>query len=92
MDFLVKFDTVKSGWSNIYIEESEVIIYKRYSISFSDDQFFLANSSDPDEMPLNAAFHLGLHCLLKYAFSGFWSLKGLFELMLNVQVNCFQPL
>ena len=25
---------------------------------------YLANSEDPDEMPLNAAFHQGLHCLL----------------------------
>ena len=24
----------------------------------------LANREDPDEMPYNAAFHLGLHCLL----------------------------
>ena len=23
-----------------------------------------ANGEDPDEMPLNAAFHLGLHCLI----------------------------
>ena len=27
--------------------------------------FILANSADPDEMPLYAAFHLGLHCLSK---------------------------
>ena len=25
----------------------------------------LANSEDPDEMPLNAAFNQGLHCLLR---------------------------
>ena len=25
----------------------------------------LANSEDPDEMPHNVAFHLGLHCLLR---------------------------
>ena len=25
----------------------------------------LANSEDPDEMPLNVAFHQGLHCLLR---------------------------
>ena len=25
----------------------------------------LANSEDPDEMQLNAAFHQGLHCLLR---------------------------
>ena len=28
----------------------------------------LANSKDPDEMPHKAAFHLGLHCLLKTVF------------------------
>ena len=27
--------------------------------------FILANSADPDEMPPYAAFHQGLHCLLK---------------------------
>ena len=27
-----------------------------------------ANSADHDEMPHNAAFHLGLHCLPKYQF------------------------
>ena len=25
----------------------------------------LSNSEDPDEMPHNTAFHLGLHCLLR---------------------------
>ena len=25
----------------------------------------LAKSEDPDEMPLNVAFHQGLHCLLR---------------------------
>ena len=28
----------------------------------------LANSVDPDEMPHDVAFHLGLHCLTKWAF------------------------
>ena len=27
--------------------------------------YTLANSEDPDEMQLNAAYHLGLHCLLR---------------------------
>ena len=30
--------------------------------------FLLANSVDPDEMPHYVAFHLGLHCLPRYAF------------------------
>ena len=45
-------------------------------ISFSEDHFGIANSVDPDEMPLNAAFHLGLHCLPMYVFR---SHKGLRE-------------
>ena len=28
--------------------------------------FVLANSADPDEMPLSVAFHQGLHCLPKF--------------------------
>ena len=28
--------------------------------------FILSNSAVPDEMPHSMAFHLGLHCLLKY--------------------------
>ena len=30
--------------------------------------FVSANSVDPDEITHHAAFHLGLHCLQKYAF------------------------
>ena len=37
--------------------------------------FVLANSADPDEMQHSAAFHLGLHCLPKDPFRGFWSSK-----------------
>ena len=33
--------------------------------------FDLANSADPDEMPQNAAFHLGLQCLPNNLFWGF---------------------
>ena len=36
----------------------------------------LANSANPDEMPHNVAFHLGLHCLPKYPLWGLWSSKG----------------
>ena len=39
--------------------------------------FVLANSADLDEMPCDAAFYLGFHCLQKYTFRG-WiqSTKG----------------
>ena len=33
--------------------------------------FVLANTADPDEMPGNAAFHLGVQCLHKFAFRGY---------------------
>ena len=36
----------------------------------------LANSADPDEMQLYAAFHLGIPCLLNYPFRGFQNTKG----------------
>ena len=38
--------------------------------------FILANSADPDEMPHNAAFHQGLHCLPKYLFTGIQNEKS----------------
>ena len=38
--------------------------------------FIQANSADPDEMPPYAAFHLGLHCLPKYLFTGMQNEKG----------------
>ena len=38
---------------------------------FLSEIFFFLNSVDSDEMPHYAAFHLGLHCLLKYPFRGF---------------------
>ena len=66
-----------SGWSIIYIEGSKVIIFKKKIVFLSVKiNFVLANSADPDEMPHKAAFHQGLHCLPKYLFGDFWSLKG----------------
>ena len=35
----------------------------------------LGNSADPNEIPHYVAFHLGLHCLPKYLFRDFLSLK-----------------
>ena len=32
--------------------------------------FILANNADHDEMPPYSAFHQGIHCLLKYLFTG----------------------
>ena len=37
--------------------------------------FVLANNADPDDMPHDAIFPLGLHCLPNYPFRGF-NIKG----------------
>ena len=60
----------------MYIEGSQVIISKKIVFLSLKIDFVLVNSADPDEMPHYVAFHLGLHCLSKYPFRGFWSTKG----------------
>ena len=74
MGFPIEFDTVKSGWFIVYIEGSQVIISPKNIFLSQKINFALANSVDPDEMLHYAAFHLGLHSLLKYTFRGFCSL------------------
>ena len=54
----IKFDTVRFGWSIVYIDGSHVIISKNVFLSLKID-FVYANSADPDEMPQSVAFHLG---------------------------------
>ena len=73
MEFSIKFDSVKSGWSIVYIEGLQDTILKKilYFFLWRFD-FVLANSADSDEMLHYVAFHLGLHCLPKYLFRGFW--------------------
>ena len=68
IEFSIKLNTIKSGWSNI--EGLQIIISKNISLSLKIN-FVLANGADPDEMPHCVAFHLGLHCLPKYPFRGF---------------------
>ena len=49
------------------LRDLRFLIPNEICISFSEDRFcVLANSIDPDEMPDNVAFHLGLHYLQKY--------------------------
>ena len=40
-------------------------------------ELLLANSADPDEKPHFVAFHLSLHCLPKYLFTGSQCTRGL---------------
>ena len=77
MEFPIKFDTAKAGWSIVYIEESHVIIFKNIlNFFFWISIFLLAHSADPVEMQRYAAFYLGLHCMPKYPFIMVWSSKG----------------
>ena len=69
MEFSVKF---KSGWSIVYIQggTSYILVFLSQKIIF-----VLANGADTDKMPYYEAFHLGLHCLLKYLCRLFCSSK-----------------
>ena len=62
----MKFDTAKTGQFIVHIDGSQVIISKKHVFHFSK----------PNEIPHYAAFHLGLHFLPKYSFSGFQYPKG----------------
>ena len=42
MEFSIKFGIVKSGWSIVYIEGSQVIITKKYCICFRENQFYIS--------------------------------------------------
>ena len=57
MEFSIKFDIVKSGWSIVYIEEFKNNII----FIFLKIDFVLEKSADPDELLHYAAFHLSLH-------------------------------
>ena len=66
MDSPFWFSVIKWEWPIVYI--NGVTDYNfQIKLHFSEIVFVLANSVDPDEMLHYAAFHLGLHCLPKYA-------------------------
>ena len=69
-------DMISMGLPILYFKESQVELYKFQCFLAMKVDLILANSADPDEMQLNAAFHLGLHCLPKYLL-GFPVYKGL---------------
>ena len=50
------------------------VVIEVYGCCKADVKQTLATNADPNEM--NAAFHLGLHCLPKYLFKGFQHTKG----------------
>ena len=61
IDFHIIIDRISMYLPILYFKGSQVKISIHCPWSF----FILANSADPDEMPHYAAFHLGLHYLLK---------------------------
>ena len=69
--------TRKSEWFIVYIEGSQVIISKTYSIFSQKFDFVLANSTGPGEMLHYASFHLCFHCLPWYTFKGFLEFQSL---------------
>ena len=81
MECSIKLDTVKLGWSIVYIEGSQVIISKKCIIFLSlKMNFVLANSADLIVQILRKCsimWHSSvIHCLPKYPVKGFWSSKG----------------
>ena len=72
MDFPLQIDRTRIGLSIICVKGSQfnlVFISMKFGLT-------LTNSADPNEMPLFAAFHLGLHCLPKYIFKSLQYTKG----------------
>ena len=72
MDYSFWFDTVKLGKSIVHICVRQVIIFKKYSILFSEDLFTLTNSVDPYEMQ-----HSGSSLFAKVLNQWFPEYKGL---------------
>ena len=80
MDHPIRIDTISMALSILYCKGLPVKISRKLCVSIPEYCFYLfilANSADPDEMPPYAAFHLGLHCLPKYLFTGIRNEKWL---------------
>ena len=76
MDYHIHIETISMEFS--------FCILRGYQSKFQEHDvfpslkivFILSNIADPDEMLPYAAFHLGLHCLPKYIFTGTQNVKG----------------
>ena len=67
---MIHIDTTSLGLPIEYFKGSHVVLSKLWCISVPEGYINQANSVDPIEMQ-HYAFHLGLHCLLKYLFRNF---------------------
>ena len=75
--FPIIVNTISKGLSILHFKGSWVEVSKQRCISVPEGYLYLTNSVDPDEMQHDAAFHLNLHCLPKYPFSGVPAYKRL---------------
>ena len=71
VDFPIHIDKINMGLPIVFFKGSQVKFSKCDVFLSVRVVLILANSADPDQMQHYAAFHLGLHCLPKYLFSGF---------------------
>ena len=72
MDFSIQLKAIRIGLSIIYLTclRGHRSAVPNYDYFCPCGLFFILISSvDPDEMPNDAAFYLGIHCLSKYPFS-----------------------
>ena len=67
MEFSITYDTVKSEWSSICILRDHRLYFPKILFFFHLRSY----SVDPGEMPYNATFDHGIHCLPKYPFRSF---------------------
>ena len=65
MDALFCFNTIKVGWSHVYNKGLQINFFFQVVFLSLWMVFVLVNRVNPDEMPHDAAFNLGLHCMPK---------------------------
>ena len=78
MNFPIPIDTIEVLGHPLHTLRDQKYTFLSYNVLMSlRVVLILANSQDPDEMQLYAAFHLRLHCLTNYLFKGFLTYAGL---------------
>ena len=76
MDFPIHIDAISMGLPT-QVWDCPLCTLRSYNSDvYLSLNLILANNADPDEMLHFPAFHLGLHCLLKYPFRGLQYTKG----------------
>ena len=70
MDYPIHIDTISMQLSIFILRGCQTKFLKNDVFLSLRIVFIQANSADPVEMLPYAAFHLGLHCLHKYLFTG----------------------